>query len=164
MRDNKVIRGKPIYVYKGTQYFEMPEKTVVKRVDYDAESNRSIVYCKKERFIIETLSLMVVVACVIINRVYIHHTEYTIRFNSTSYYYNEKLYLNLYNDEENPFSITVTVISDDEEIYTGDLSPGEYLISIPCSGYISKCTLIVSYETLSGAHEEIADIRILDRS
>ena len=163
MKSSKVIRGKPSYYYRGMRYLEMPEKTVIKKVVYNEDENKSYVYCKKPSSFLEVFCILIVVACVLVNRLYLHHQSNEIRYNSVSYYYDGYLYLNIYNEDGNRMSVNVSVLDEDVLIYEKELNPGEYLIRIPVEEIKQSYSIEFGYDTLFGYNINMVYINVLIR-
>lgn len=161
MSKNKIIRGKPIYVFRGSQYLEMPGKTFIKSIDYDERSNKSTVYCKRRHYVTEVICLLIALCCAVINVFYIHNVEYEIRYNSSCTYYNGYLYLNVYNDEQNPFDLSVSVLDGDVEIYEDTLSPGAVLIMVAVDDVKERYVLLFKYKTALSTRTEKVQINVI---
>lgn len=163
MRNGKVIKGKPIYIYRGTQYLEMPEKVIIRKVVYDDETNKSYVYCRRLSKLVEVLSLMVILSCVVFNRFYLHKLNYEIKYNSVCYYYNGYLYLNIHNVESNSFDIQVSIFDLAEEVYTSSLSPGAYLIRIPLDNVSDSYKITFVYDTTFKTEASDVTVRVVNK-
>lgn len=161
MNNNKVIRGKPEYIYRKSIYLEMPPKTVIKRVVYDKDTNISTVYCKKPSLILECVCAVIILLCVCMNQLYLHHATNSIMYNSTSYYYDGGLYLNIYNDDKNNFDLGISLYDNDVCVYSDTLSPGQYLIRIDVDEFKPRYTLEFSYRTIIREHKDSVQIMVI---
>lgn len=150
MKDRKLVRGKPIYLYRNSQYLEMPDKCVIKRVVYDESSNRSFVYCKKSSKVLEVLCTIIIVSCVVLNLGWLHGLSYRVHYNSLAVYYNGELFVNVLNDGSNMSDLHVSILSGEETVYDDVIKPGEYLVSVPVSTPSKSYTLVLEYRTMLG--------------
>lgn len=146
----QIIRGRPLYLYKGRQYLDMPPGCVIKRIEYEDNSNKCLVYCKKPAIIVELLCLCIIIGCVIVNILYLHHAEYNVYYNSLTIHYDDKLYLNLHNDENNLSSVTVDLVGGNEVINSFVLNPGDTLVSIPMPSkdVLTEYELVITYNSI----------------
>ena len=163
MRNDKVIRGRPEYYYRGSRYLEMPDNTIVKRVVYNEKDNVSRVYCGKRSKIIEVACALIIVGCIGVNRLYLHHLDYNIHYTSLCYYYSGSLYLNIVNDSGNTSDLTVNIMDGEEVLYSGVLEPGESLISIPIDNVKSSYTVIFSVKTFITTRTEEVTVRVVSK-
>jgi hypothetical protein len=161
---NKVIKGRPDYIYKGTHYLDLPEKTYVKKMVYDEDSYTTKCYCAKHTIIPEILIVLVIGICIYLNGFIIQKTKIDLYYNSISTYYNGELYLNLQSDESNYFTINYYLTYNSEVVYSGVLNPGDLVISVPVSNVQDTYQLKLVYKTFITKHEEVVSINVLDRS
>lgn len=164
MIKTKVIKGRPNYVYRGGNYLEQPEKTLIKRMVYDEESNVTNVYCKKPGHKLEILCGVIIALCVYANIVDIHKMEVKLYYNSIATYYNDALFVNLSNDKNNIFNVRYALCDNDTEIVSGVLEPGDTVISIPVKNIKDFYTLKLQHGTISGVHTDEVKINVIDRS
>jgi hypothetical protein len=164
MVKTKVIRGRPNYVYKGTNYLDQPDKTLVKKMLYNAETNVTNVYCRKPGRKWEVLCMLIIIACVTLNIMYIHNETVKVYYNSMSTYYNDLLYINLTSDDDNICDVEYSLVNGSEVIASGVLSPGDVIISVPVSEVYNVLTLDLQYETLYSTNKESVTINVIDRS
>lgn len=160
MKNNKVIRGKPLYLYKNSQYLEMPEGCIVKKVEYDEATNKSVVYCGRPSKLLEIICSLVIILCILLNVLYLHSLSYTVRYSSLATYYDNQLFLNVYNDKGNSGSVDVTLRDGDIVLYECTLNPDEYLISVPLENVELHYTLDIEYHTLIKTISESVPISV----
>lgn len=163
MRTNKVVRGKPLYIYRGSQYLEMPDKCVVKWVDYDEKTGKSLVYCRKPSKAIELICSLVMITCVLANVLFIKNMVLGVRYNSLSVYYDGALFVNVLNDEDNKATLEVQLLDGSSLIYECELEPGEYLISVPIENVSDSYILVLSYSLLGNVVTERYPITVQRR-
>lgn len=161
MSNKKVIRGKPEYIYKKSIYLDMPPKTVIKRVVYDSKTNTSTVYCKRPSILWECLCAVIILLCVCVNQLYLHHITNRIRYNSTSYYYDGGLYINVCNDEKNTFDLDVYLCDGDTVVYSDTISPGQYIVRVDVDAVKPRYILKFVYKTAISEHIEEAQIMVI---
>ncbi len=154
MKSTTIIRGRPIYLYKGSQYLEMPSKCYVRKVVYDEESNTSKVYCKKYSHAAEIICGVVIISCVLLNILVLHHFAYNIRYTNLATYYNGELFINVYNDNPVPISISLTI--DDTEVYEQVVRPYDYVIAVPVEDVNGKINLTFTvHRFLNSVSDEV---------
>lgn len=164
MIKTKVIKGRPNYVYRGGNYLEQPDKTLIKRMVYDEESNVTNVYCRRPGHKLEILCSIVVLLCVYINIAYVHKMEVKLYYNSIATYYDGALFINLSNDDSNIFNVRYALCYDDTEIVSGMLEPGDTVISIPVKDIKESYTLKLQHSTARGVQTDEVKINVIDRS
>lgn len=164
MIKTKVIRGRPNYVYRKHNYLEQPEKTIVGKMLYDEENNVTNIYCKRPKKLIEVLSTMIIVTCVVLNVMFIHKMSIDIYYNNIATYYNNQLYLNLKSGEDNIVNIQYTLNYKGNKVYSGIIEPGETIISIPIDNIKDAYTLKLEYYSITGIRSEDVNITVIDRS
>lgn len=164
MIKTKVIRGRPNYVYHKRNYLEQPEKTIVGKMLYDEENNVTNIYCKRPKKLIEVLSTMIIVACVVLNVMFIHKMSIDIYYNNMATYYDDQLYLNLKSGEDNIVNIQYTLYYKGNKVYSGIVEPGETIISIPIDNIKDDYTLKLEYYSITGIKSEDVNITVIDRS
>lgn len=164
MIKTKVIRGRPNYVYHKCNYLEQPEKTVVSKMLYDEENNVTNIYCKRPKKIIEFLSTVVIVTCVVMNVMFIHKMSIDVYYNNMATYYNNQLYLNLKSSEDNIVNIQYTLNYNGNKVCSGIIEPGETIISIPIDNIKDTYTLKLEYYSITGIKSEDVNITVIDRS
>lgn len=160
MKDKKIIRGKPIYLYKHSQYLEMPEKCIIKKVVYDESTNKSTVYCGKPSIALEVVLSLIIVLCVFVNVAYLHDLKYVVKYSSLATYYNGELFVNVYNDDSNTGIIDVSIQCDGVTVHECTLNPGEYLISVPVEAVNSEYSMVISYHTFTKTISEEVPITV----
>lgn len=161
MKNTTVIRGRPIYIYHGSQYLELPDKCVIRKVVYDAETNTSTVYCRSLNKFVEFACLCVIIACVFLNIMYLHELSYSINYSSLAMYYNGELFVNVYNDNDTP--ITCTLLKDDNPIYTTDIAPHDYLITVPIDDVNGNISLTFTINRFLRNISETVNITIVSK-
>lgn len=164
MVKTSVIRGRPNYVYRGHNYIEQPEKTLVKKMVYNQETNVTNVYCKRPSIVLEIICMLVVIACVVANISYIHDSKVAVKYNSIATYFNDKLYLNLMSDENNNCNVKYILYDGNTEVAEGILEPGELIVSIPISNVKDSYNLELQYSSLTEIKSQIVTINVTDRS
>lgn len=117
----KRIKGFVTYIYRGIQYFEQPRNTHISKIEYDENENMSTVYLKHNTILIE--SLCVIILCFLVYFVYSNGKfSQVVHIPDSTYYYDNKLYVNMVADERNTKSIGYTIAGT-----SGELCPGESL-------------------------------------
>lgn len=126
----KIIKGTPIYLYKGTQYLEKPDKCKIKSMDYNADENITYVKCTKNNYIYEFICIVIILMLVFYNNFIYQKPIINFQYNSVVQYYKGDLYLNLRSDDTNKYDITVKLKHDDEVISTMIISPGNTIVTV----------------------------------
>ncbi len=164
MKKIKVMRGHPVYVYKGTNYIDKPDKVVISKMLFDEENNITYVYCSKPRKLVEIACSIIMILCVCLNVFGIHRSEVIVRYNSVSTYYNDLLYLNLVNDESSVVPIRYDLLDGEVVVCSGVIKPGDIVISTPVGNIKDTYTLRISYTMFITEHVEDVRISVVDRS
>lgn len=139
----KIIKGRPVYLYRGSQWLEQPEKTIIKSMRYSKEENVTYVKVGHPTIITEVLCILIIAGCIAVNIFTDWGTNLLlVRFNSAPVYYNNNVYINLYN-EKSTDTVKYILKTDDSILAEGTLNVGEYKIAIPCEEYVEKCTLVL---------------------
>lgn len=98
LEQTKYPRGTCIYKYKRREFLDKPNNTVTGKMLYDADANRTYIYC----YNIIRFDVVILLACIVavaaLNYLIIKNMKYTIRYNSIVFYYNDSLYVNIKND------------------------------------------------------------------
>lgn len=163
MNKVKIIRGRPIYIYKRTNYMYKPDKTIVYKMLYNSDDNITYVYCKKPSILLEVICILICLCCVFVNRQYLHGLSVDIHYNNIATYYNGCLYLNLMSGETNNIIVHYELKDNSETIAEGYLNPGDLIISVPINNICDRYTLVVSYKILFYEKEETSNIIVLNR-
>lgn len=163
MKNSKIVRGHPTYIYRRSQYIEMPEGCIIKKVKYDTETNRSIVICGKPSIIVELLCSAIMLLCVSLSMYFNTANNYLVRYNSLANYYNGMLYLNLYNDNSNSSDVDISVLDGDLLVSKVTLSPGEYCISIPIDSPKGSYKLRMEADGIIGRVTDTCGVTVLER-
>lgn len=147
----KIIRGRPVYIYKRSQWLEQPEKTIIKSMNYKPEENITYVKVGKPSIIIELISFIIIFTCIAINIMTGWGTNLLkVRFSSVPVYYNDNLYINIY-VEKSMHDVTYTIKSDEDDvIITDTISEGDSVITVPLDKYKEKLTLILETDNILG--------------
>lgn len=164
MVKTKIIKGRPIYVYRKRNYMDKPDNTVVSKMMYDEVENITRIYCKKPKAIIEFICALIILLCVYLNLMYINNSEIIVHYNNIATYYNGKLYLNLYSEECNIRQVHYSVKDDSKVIVEGVLMPGDVLISIPIKEVSDAYEIIFEYYGLLKVITKNESINVIDRS
>ena len=126
----KIIKGTPIYLYKGTQYLEKPEKCNTKRMLYDENENITYIKCVKQNYVYELLCCIIILGCVIFNNFIYEKPVIDFKYNSIVQYYDDKLFLNLTNPDTNEIPITVELVDNNDVVNKFTLNPGFSIVSV----------------------------------
>lgn len=152
-----IIKGKPIYIYKGKTYLYKPEKTKIVKMLYDDTNSITQVYVKKVRVWYEVICCILLVLCAITSQ-YFKNDSVVVDCNPYAIYYNGSLYLNLYNESNTTVQCTLT--QKGEEIWVDEVEPGGEVILIPMSLSHDKLELTVSYTFLGKTFQESSIITV----
>ena len=125
----KIIKGTPIYLYKGTQYLEKPNKCKIVSMDYNADENITYVKCTKNNYIYECVCIAIILALVFYNNFIYQKPTINFQYNSVVQYYDGDLYLNLRSDSSNKCNILVKVKYNDEIVSTMTIAPGTTIVT-----------------------------------
>lgn len=158
MEKVKLIRGRPIYLYKGSQYIEKPEKTIVRKMRYSKDDGITYIYLKRVSHLYEILSILILIGLVLYNQTITHGLQMAVRYNSLVNYYHGMLQVNIHAEVTNPIEIRYTI---DE--YSGVLQPGESLISLYIDNPKNRYTVIFSYDTLLGERSFDVEFTVINR-
>ena len=143
MKRVRIIQGRPIYVFKGSQYIDKPARTIVKRMKYSEEEGVTYIYCKRVSHLFEIICVCLLVGIACFNRLELHSSQMNVRYNSLVNYYNGNLYLNIKADERNPYKLEYSI-----DGHNGVLSPGQSLISMEIEKPLESYTITFKYKTL----------------
>lgn len=162
MKKVDVIKGKPIYVYKRSNYMEQPENTNITKMLYEDITNTTYVYCKNKKQVLTKVCSVIIILCVLLNVFYLHDYSIDVKYNSACNYYNGYLYVNFVNDS----SVSVAYqLLDNGDVIAGDTLPEHStLIYIPMDSVSSKYTVRFTYKVLFMEHSEDVTISVIDRS
>ena len=146
----KIIRGCPIYLFRNTQYIEQPKGTIIRSMDYDKENNITYVKCKRPLHLFEFVVIMIMLLLTYYN---ISNNwgigSVSIKYNSLGYYYNNKIYINLY-IEKSSYELEYKLYTEDSILAEGYMKEDEYLINVDSSKYIEKVFLDIIVKTPIG--------------
>lgn len=151
-----------MYSYKGINYLEQPDKTIVTKMLYNETDNVTTVYCKKPGIKIEFLASVIMLCCIFLNVTYLHDTKVTVLYSSIATYYKGNLYINLKNNNES-VELLYTLTDNGNEVASGFVEPNETVIAIPISNVSERYTLSVSYKTLLGYKSDSVTVTIVNR-
>lgn len=158
----KIIKGTPVYLYKGTQYLEKPEKCNIKSMQYSEEDNITYVKCSKPNYIYEILCALIIIGCVLYNQFVYEKPVIDFKYNSVVQYYNNDLYLNLTNPSTNEYPLTVELMFGDELIQTMTMQPGSTIITLGIDdGVKDHYTLRVTCKYLIFKTQEEVNISVM---
>lgn len=164
MKTTNVIRGKPIYMYRGKQYVYPPDKTFIKKLKYDEESGTTYVYMFKPTLIPEFLLVWIMISLVMVNILMIHVDSEKIYYNDYTVYYNGLLYLNLTSDSENNYEMDYSLLDSSSNVIAGGrIKPGESVITIPVSNPQDSYTILLRYHTLLSDKKKQFDIAVVNK-
>lgn len=164
MKKDTVIRGRPCYVYRGRDYLCIPDGCIIRKVVYNAEDNTSTVYCGKPPVKIEVLSVIIMIVCILLNRLYFHEVNFSFKYNSIVNYYNGYLYLNLLNEEVSSNEVDVVLTdSNSDVILSVTLQPGESLIRIPLDSVQPTYHMSITYNTWFKELEDCVTVTVIMR-
>lgn len=164
MKKKEEIKGRLMYVYKGSLYLEMPKGVITGKYEYDEEENITYVNCKKESYLYETICAIIMIACVICNLFVIKDNVVKVRYNSVINYYNGQLYVNITNDESNKKELYYELYNESNILIdSGSLSPGDCKISIPVESPDVNYRIDFYYESFLGKKKESAKITVINR-
>lgn len=158
MENVKVVKGRPVYVLKGSQYLEKPDKTRVAKMMYSEDEGVTYIYLKKLSSWYEVVCILIMVALVLFNRMYVHKLHVSVKYNSLVNYYNGKLYLNITADESNSYDIKYTIGE-----FSGMLKPGESLLTLDVDNPDSNYEIMFSYDTLLNSNSFSVNVSVVNR-
>ena len=142
----KYIRGKCMYKYKGTLYFDQPAKTNIKKLLYKEDDNTTFAICKRIGVKTEVVCGLIILICVALSLFYDSYDREMIYYQNNIIWYNGILYLNLENSEASKYPITCSLMFNDEVITTKVLQPGEKWLTEKVEYKGEKVSLHVVYE------------------
>lgn len=163
MEKTKVIKGTPIYVYKGTLYAEPIKGLKYGKMLYNDKDNCTLVHMKRYSILLDVLCLTIILLCVLLNTLYIHKYSIDCNYNSVVNYYDNHLYLNWNNPVTNKNKLKYELLYDDDVIYDCILNPGESIIRIPYNNPYDTYTCRISTKALGLNKEQVVDIKIINR-
>lgn len=147
----KIIRGRPVYIYKGSQWLEQPEKTIIKSMVYNQDENVTYVKVGKPSILVELISVLIILGCITINIVTNWGSDLLkVRFSSVPVYYNDNLYINLY-VENSTHDVTYVIKSEDKIIHRDTLSKGDLVVTLPLDNYEEKLVLVLETKNILGS-------------
>lgn len=126
----KVIKGTPIYTYRSISSLDPIPNLIIKEMEYDSDNNITYVRLKKKTIRIELLCSIVIIFCIAFTIMNYNGISIKCNYNSLVNYYDNKLFLNWQNPNENSIDITFELVDSTDIIYTVTLSPGESITSI----------------------------------
>lgn len=161
MKTTRVVKGKPLYLYRRRQYIYQPEKTYTSIMRYDEESNTTYIYCYKTTIIPEVVLVSILVSLVFINLFILHGEKVSIYYNNYTTYYNGTLYINLTSDAKNNYEVNYDLIDSGGNIVAGgNLSPGDSVITIPVYEPDTEYIIRLHYKTLLTERESSLKIYV----
>lgn len=160
MKKVNVIKGKPIYVLKGSQYVDKPDKTRVVKMLYSEDEGITYIHLKKIRHLYEIVCFAILILIVVYNRVVTHNANVVVRYNSLVNYYDGYLYLNLHAEEDNYTSVFVKIDNVIDDI----MYPGDSIIRVPVDNPMDFYTIHFSYDTLLRQINFDVNVSVVDRS
>lgn len=164
MKTTKVIKGVPIYCFHGKQCLEKPNKLVCGKMVYNDEENITYVHMHRKRYIIETLSVLIILLCILFTHKYKLHDEIQVKYNSIVNLYNGILYLNWLNPEDNHIDITYSLYDNESLILSRTLEPGEYLLTTEYTPNSDTLQLTISVKRLGKVVEDNVSLRVINRN
>ena len=142
----KVIRGTAIYMYRGSQYVEVPDNMYINKMVYIESENVTYCYMKKKSILLEILCSIVVICCIVTNILVIKDNTETIYYSSVATYYNGNLYLNLKSKEGNMKTFNYSIVYDDVVVTQGVVLPGSSIITVAISEPKDYYDLVIEYK------------------
>lgn len=164
MIKTKVIKGKPIYILKGSQYIDRPDNTNIKSMMYDEETNLTYVKLSKPNIIMEVLCSIIILFCVLSNIFFVHNSSVNIRYNNIVTYYDNKLYLNLKNEEDSLYKVSYKLVDEGVIINEGYMKPGDSVVSIDIENIKESYKIIFEFNTLTEHKIQEEKIMVLNKS
>ena len=149
MKRTNVIRGKPIYKYRKSQYVYQPDNTSIRKMKFDEENNTTYVYCFKPTVLPELFLISIMILLVIVNVFWLHNQNIKIYYNEYTTYFNGTLYLNLTSDKSNNYEVNYSLLdSSGNDIAGGILYPGDSIITININNPEEEYIVRLKYRTL----------------
>lgn len=164
MRVTNVIRGKPVYVYKRRQYVYQPDKTFIRKMRYDSDSNTTYVYCNRITVVPELLLISMMVLLVLFNILWLHNQSMLIKYNEYTTYFNGTLYINLTSDESNYYEVNYNLIDPSgNSVAGGTLAPGDSVITLNIPNPEKEYIIRLRYKTLLTEREVPLKIIVVNK-
>ena len=123
----KVIKGTPMYNFKGDTYFERPKGTRCVKMKYDPAENVTFITLKKNHYFLEVLAIIVAILTAVSVFVVKPKLFNEVQYSTPIEWYNGNLNVNLIMSEDNKLPVEYDINGT-----TGILLAGEKLYSIPC--------------------------------
>lgn len=163
MKATKVIKGTPIYVYRGTQYLDKPNKLIYRKMQYDEKENITYVYLKKKRYLVEVICSMIIMLCVYMTITDTTNNIIDINYNNLIVYYDSSLYVNWNNPVTNKDDVTFDLYDGDVCILSRTLCPGDTVITVPLDSCNDKYKLIISVNKYGKTVSSTATITVMNK-
>lgn len=144
MKAIKVIKGTPIYIYRGTQYLDKPDKLIYHKMKYDEDENITYVYLKKKRYLTEVICSLIIALCVYVTVTDNTDSTVDVNYNNLIVYYNGSLYVNWHNPEVNRDEVLFDLYDGNTCILSRTLYPGDTVVTVPLDDCADKYRLVIS--------------------
>lgn len=158
----KIIKGTPIYVYRGKQLLEKDPKLIYRKMLYDESKNITYVYLGHKQYKIEFLAMLIIILCVFINVIALPKFSIKCNYNSIVDYYDGKLFLNWNNPNDN-ISLQFTLYDGDEVIYEELIPPHSSRTYIQLNTIADKYECEISTQIYKYKVKETVTLMVLDR-
>lgn len=163
MEKTRIIKGKPIYIHKCSQYVYQPDKTIIRVMKYDSDKKVTFIYCVRPTLIPELIMTCILILFALFNILVNMKTE-VVHYNEEAVYYNGLLYLNMKSEDTNYYEIGYGLLdSSGNNITGGTLKPGDLVTIVPISNTENYYTMEFKYNTLLGEKRKVVKITVLNK-
>lgn len=159
----KIIRGKPIYLYKGSQYIDQPPKTFLGKMYYNENENTTYIKCIKKSKTFESLCLLCILACTCVTAISPSGEKEMLYYTQIVDYYDGKYYLNIENFKYSKYPVICILLYKDTEISRRQLNPGDKWITAEAAYYDRDIKLFIEYEYPIIKRYDILNLSIVNR-
>lgn len=158
-----VIKGKPIYLYRRSQYLEQPDNTFLGKMYYDEDSNITYVKCIKKSIRFEIFCAVIISVCVAISVVAPTGGKEMIQYSRIVEYYDGGYYMNISNSIGSAYPVLCILMHGNEEVARVILNPGEDWIKADAEYIGRDMKLFIEYQYPILKRFDLLNISILDR-
>lgn len=130
MNKTKVVKGTPLYKYKGGYVMNPPKGTYIKVMYYDSTRNVTEIILKKHTLVTEIVCCLVIIMLVVVRFLDLKSIG-TIYYDNTPLYNNGILYINVESDAYNFYNMKVGLYTyNNKLIDERELKPGNYWLEV----------------------------------
>lgn len=158
-----IIQGKPIYIYKGKQYIDKPEKTVIRKMYWNKDVNVTFVKCVKKSKKFEAMCVLVILTCTALSLFTPTSGREFLYYSRVVDYYDGNYYMNVENSEASLYGITCVVLSGDEEISRSYLMPGEKWVTAKGKYFGRDIKLYLEYDYPILKRYDVLNVSVVNR-